>query len=324
MKKPNSKHPVLVKDILLFTKKYAENQHLPSVEQYEQLRETVDLIQKSQEDDNMFDCAIIDKNLPIGFENNLPVRIIKPKDSDNKVLPVILYFHGGGFVYGSKESYNRFIRTIVNKTECALVFPSYSLSPENKYPNALNECYQTLNYFYEYGANYNLDKNKIAIVGDSSGANLAVSTYIMNLENNNINVSFISLINPVTNLRLKGQSMKDFKYGPYLTKKDMKKFVSSYISKKEDIYNSYVSPFYTNDELLKRFPDTFIITSQNDPLRDDGELFASKLINLGVNVLCVRYLGTIHSFMTINALKDTFIAKAAINQLCSLLKIKLQ
>lgn len=323
MDRANSKHPKLIKDILLFTKKFNENP-LPPIEDYKNLREVVDFVQKSQEGDEIADCEINDVNLPIGFENNLPIRIFRPKDSKDKILPIIFYFHGGGFVYGSKDSYNRFIRTIVKNTGCALIFPSYSLSPENKFPNALNECYQTLNYFYEYSSNYNLNKDKIAIVGDSSGANLAISTNIMDIENNGQNVSFMALINPITNLRLKGKSMKDFKYGPYLTKKDMKKYVISYISKKEDIHNKYVSPYYSNDDDLRRLPDTFIITSQNDPLRDDGELFASKLMNLGVNVLCVRYLGTIHSFMTINALKDTFIAKAAINQLCCLLKIKLQ
>lgn len=323
MDRVNSKHPKLIKDILLFIKKFNEKP-LPPIEDYKNLREMIDFVQKSEEGDDIEDCIINDVNLPIGFDNNLPVRIYRPQDTNEKILPIILYLHGGGFVSGSNNSYNRFIRTLVNKTGCALIFPSYSLSPENKFPNALNECYQTLNYFYEYALNYNLNKDKIAIVGDSSGANLAVSTNIQNIENNRFILSFMALLNPITNLRLKGKSMKDFKYGPYLTKKDMKKYVLSYISKKEDVYNKYVSPYYASDDVLKRLPDTFIITSQNDPLRDDGELFASKLINLGVNVLCVRYLGTIHSFMTINALKDTFIAKAAINQLCSLLKIKLQ
>ena len=250
---------------------------------------------------------------------NVDTRVVKPQHTEEK-LPVILYLHGGGWILGGKESFDMLIKKLAVFTNSTVVFPDYSRSPEVQYPTALNEIYAVLEYIFQNHEEFNIDPQRIAIAGDSAGANMATVTALRAINKNGPKILFECLFYPVTNSDMDTKSYDLFKDGPWLSKKAMEWFWEAYVPDKKLRDDIYISPLKAEEEDLAKLPQTLIITAENDVLRDEGEAYARKLDSAGVDVLNVRINGTIHDFLMLNALADTLPARGAMALACTMLK----
>jgi acetyl esterase len=257
-------------------------------------------------------AVVVEKSIEVdGKKINL--HVMRPK-TDKKMLPVIMYFHGGGWVLGDFKTHERFLRELTNAANAAIVFVDYSPAPEAKYPTQINEAYAATQWIAENGKDLQLDTTKIAVAGDSVGGNMAIAVTLMAKEKQTPKIDFQLLFYPVTDANFDTGSYKQFENGPWLTKKAMQWFWDAYLPNKEDGAKITASPLRASITDLQGLPPAFIITDQNDVLRDEGEAYANKLMQAGVPVTSVRYLGTVHDFVMLNALSQTPAAREAINQ----------
>lgn len=251
------------------------------------------------------------------------LQFVRPTGSENEILPVILYVHGGGWILGDSETHGALIKNLANCTHSCVVFVNYSRSPEAQYPQPLDEIYAALEYIYEHAKTFNIDPYKISLAGDSAGGNMAAATCIRAKKQHGPKIAFQLLLYPVTDASMKTESYKLFKNGPWLTKKAMEWFWDAYLSdKKERENNIYVSLNNADISDLENLPPALIITAENDVLRDEGEEYARKLDETGVDVISVRINNTHHDFMMLNALSESLPVKAAFSLICSVLNCK--
>lgn len=259
------------------------------------------------------------QKIPIGAMGTVPITILRPKNSTER-LPVVMYFHGGGWVMGSKDTHDRLLREIVNGAQVAVVFVEYSLSPEAKYPVAIEQAYGATKWIATHGQDLNLDPRRIAVAGDSVGGNMAAVVTMLAKEQNSPKIDFQLLFYPVTDGSLSSESYKQFAEGPWLTRQSMEWFWDAYAPKNVNRNDPKVSPIRATVKELANLPPALIITNQNDVLRDEGEAYAQQLAQAGVKVTAVRYLGTIHDFVMLNDLSQTPAARAAIEQATAALR----
>lgn len=256
---------------------------------------------------------IEDQVIPVGPKGKVPIRIVRPKGIMEK-LPVVIYFHGGGWVLGNQETHDRLIREIANGANAAVVFVNITPSPEAKFPIALEEAYAATKYIAENGNNINLDPSRIAVAGDSVGGNMATVVTMMAKERMGPDITFQLLFYPVTDSSFYTSSYKQFATDYYLTREAMKWFWDNYLPDKQKRKDSKVSPLRATLEELNGLPEAMIINGEFDVLRDEGEAYAHKLNDAGVKVTAVRYLGTIHDFVMLNPLSEVPSTRAAIKQ----------
>jgi len=310
MTNPNSESPNLTDNICEFIEEL-NKQNMPPLYTLspEDARNALrDLQAKTHK---TIDADVQDMIIHIENFGDLDVRIVRPENNNN-TLPVILYIHGGGWVLGDKDTHDELIRRLANNTDSVVIFPSYPLSPEAQYPVAINQIYELLKYIHKNSHEFNIDPNNIKIAGDSVGGNMAAAIVLKSKKENGPKIRFLAMFYPVTNADMDSKSYEAFEYGPWLTKKAMEWFWDAYLpdkSKKDEIY---VSPLKASLEDLKDFPNTLVLTVENDVLRDEGEAFARKLDSAGVQVLNVRVNCAIHDFMMLNALSDNSPAKDAV------------
>lgn len=257
-------------------------------------------------------AAIEEKTIEVGAKK-IPLHIIRPENA-TKPLPVVMYFHGGGWVLGDFKTHERLLRELTNAANAAIVFVDYSPAPEAKYPTQIEEAYAATKWIAENGKTLNLDTTKIAVAGDSVGGNMAIVVTLLAKERKTPKIDFQLLFYPVTDATFESDSYKLFENGPWLTKKAMQWFWDSYLLNKEDAKKITASPLQASLKDLEGLPPALIITDQNDVLRDEGEAYANKLMQAGVPVTATRYLGTLHDFVMLNALAKTPAARAAIDQ----------
>ena len=267
-------------------------------------------IQAKTEDINIF-CPV---------SGDISVRLVRPENYTNEKLPLIIYCHGGGWVMGDADAFDMTVRTIANHTNSVVGFINYPRSPEFQYPDALNQIYDAIKYFAQNGSDYNIDSERIAIAGDSAGGNMAASAVIKIKKEGGPKLRFQALIYPVTDAEMNTESYKEFKNGPWLSKKAMEYFWDSYVPEKNKRKEIYVSPLKAEIEDLYGLPPALIITAENDVLRDEGEAYARKLIEAGVDTACVRINNTCHDFILLNALRESKATKAGYKLICKFLK----
>lgn len=255
---------------------------------------------------------IEDYNILGGPNCKISIRIVRPK-GNKKNLPVVMYFHGGGWVLGNKVTHSRLIREIANGANAAIVFVNFTPSPEAKFPVAIDEAYLATKFIAENGEDLNLDPSKIVVAGDSVGGNMAAAVTMMAKENGP-DILFQLLFYPVTDANFDTPSYKQFATDHFLTREAMKWFWDNYLPDLEARKQPLASPLQASIEQLKGLPQALIITGEFDVLRDEGEAYAHKLNEAGVNVTAVRYLGTIHDFVMLNPITETPAPRAAIRQ----------
>ena len=244
---------------------------------------------------------------------DVPVRITRPKGVTG-ALPVIVYIHGAGWVFGNVHTHDRLVRELTVKTGAAVVFPDYSLSPEARYPVALNENYAVAKWVAEHGAEHHLDGSRIALVGDSVGGNMVAALTLLAKQRAELNFKQQVLFYPVTDASFDTDSYHRFATGYFLRRDAMQWFWDSYAPEESVRAEITASPLRASVDELKDLPPALVITAEADVLRDEGEAYAAKLREAGVPVTAVRYQGVIHDFVMLNPLRSTFGADAAINQ----------
>lgn len=252
-----------------------------------------------------------EKILPVGPGGEVSVRIYRPKGAKG-LLPVVMYFHGGGWILGSKNTHDRLLRDLVNGSNAAFVFVNYTSSPEAQFPVPIEQDYAATKYIAEHGKELGLDSSRLAVAGDSVGGNMVAVVTQLAKERKGPAIRCQVLFYPVTDSSLSQKSYEEFADGPWLTKRAMEWFWDAYAPNKEDRKKTTASPLSATVEQLKGLPPALLIVDENDILRDEGEAYARKLIQSGVDVTAVRVLATHHDFALLNALADTPATKATV------------
>ena len=252
-----------------------------------------------------------EKILPVGPGGEVSVRIYRPKGAKG-LLPVVMYFHGGGWILGSKNTHDRLLRDLVNGSNAAFVFVNYTPSPEAQFPVPIEQDYAATKYIAEHGKELGLDSSRLAVAGDSVGGNMVAVVTQLAKERKGPAIRCQVLFYPVTDSSLSQKSYEEFADGPWLTKRAMEWFWDAYAPNKEDRKKTTASPLSATVEQLKGLPPALLIVDENDILRDEGEAYARKLIQSGVDVTAVRVLATHHDFALLNALADTPATKATV------------
>jgi acetyl esterase len=234
--------------------------------------------------------------------------------------PAILYFHGGGWVLGDRTTHDRLIRELALGANAAVVFVEYDRAPEQRYPVAIEQSYAALCYVAEQASALAVDPDRLAIAGDSAGGNIGCAVCLMAKQRKGPPISGQLLFYPATMADFESDSFIEFEDGPWLTKAAVKWFWEQYVPDRARRNEPTASPLLTTKEELAGLSRTLIITSENDVLRDQGEAYGRKLTTAGVDVVSTRYNGTIHDFVTLNALADSAPTRAAIAQAVHFLK----
>jgi acetyl esterase len=271
-------------------------------------RQVVDQVQRGAADSLAADIA--DLAIPGGPSGTVPVRIVRPRQARGP-LPVVLYVHGAGWVFGNSRTHDRLIRELAVGAGAAVVFPSYSLSPEAKYPTAIEECYAVAAWVAEQGAGHDLDAARIAVAGDSVGGNMSIAMTLLAKERGGVTFRHQVLFYPVTDARFDTASYEEFATGYFLRRDAMQWFWDQYTADPAERAQITASPLRASAEELAGLPPTLLITGEADVLRDEGEAFANKLREAGVAVTAVRFQGIIHDFVMLNALAQTQAARGA-------------
>jgi acetyl esterase len=274
-------------------------------------RKTVDEVQS--EEIAKPDVDVEDTSVPGGPSDEVSVRILRPKAAAG-ALPVIVYIHGAGWVFGNSHTHDRLIRELAAGTGAAVVFPKFSLSPEARYPTAIEESYAVLEWVADHGAEKNLDASRIAIAGDSVGGNMSAALTLMAKQRSGPELAAQVLFYPVTNASFDTDSYHEFAEGYFLRRDAMQWFWDQYTTDPAQRAEITASPLQATTEQLAGLPKALVITGEADVLRDEGEAYAAKLREAGVNVTATRYEGIIHDFVMLNALRGTNAAGAAIAQ----------
>jgi acetyl esterase/lipase len=246
-----------------------------------------------------------------GPSGHVSIRIVRPKNAP-ATLPVIQYNHGAGWVFGNNLTHDRLIRELAVGAQAAVVFPSYSLSPEAKYPIAIEECYAVLQWIVAHGAEKGLDPARIAVAGDSVGGNMSIAVNLMTKARRGPVVRRQLLFYPVTDAAFDTDSYYEFAEGYFLRRDSMMWFWDQYTADPEQRDEITASPLRASLEQLKDMPPTLLINAEADVLRDEGEAFANKLRQAGVPVIAARFQGTIHDFVMLNPLAQSQAARGAI------------
>jgi acetyl esterase len=252
-----------------------------------------------------------DKVLPVGPTGEVSVRIYRPKGAKGP-LPVVMYFHGGGWVLGGKHTHDRLLRDLVNGTHAAFVFVNYTPSPEAQFPVPIEQSYAATRYMAEHGKDFDLDTSRLAVAGDSVGGNMVAVVTQLAKERKGPVIRYQVLFYPVTDSSLSQESYEEFANGPWLTRAAMEWFWDAYAPNREDRRKTTAAPLSATPKQLEGLPPALVIVDENDVLRDEGEAYARKLMEVGVDVTAVRFLATHHDFVMLNALADTPASKAAI------------
>jgi len=258
-----------------------------------------------------------DRRIP-GVVGEIPVRIYTPEG--NPPMGVLVYYHGGGWVLGDLESHDRVCRSLANKAGCVVVSVDYRLAPEHVFPAAADDCYAATKWVAENAASLGADPARLAVGGDSAGGNLAAAVAMMARDQGGPAIAFQLLFYPVTDCALDTPSQKEFAAdGHVLSRGDMEWFWNHYLGPDSDSEktNPYACPLRAKN--LAGLPPALVMTASHDPLRDEGERFAQRLISAGVKVTCTRYEGVTHGFISFADALDK--GKAGQQQAADALKV---
>lgn len=239
-----------------------------------------------------------DKLVTMRDGQDIALRVYRPSDARN--LPVIVYYHGGGFVINNIETHDGVCRILANKNQAVVVSVDYRLAPEYKFPIPHQDCYDATKWVAENAEKLEIDAEKLVVMGDSAGGNLAAVVALMAQQSQAFSIAAQVLIYPCTDGRLQHPSINKNGKGYLLTKDLMIWFMNHYKDSEEDILNPYFSPLLAED--LSNLPPAFVFTAQYDPLIDEGKAYADRLKEAGVDVVYKEYKGMIHAFFSFTKL----------------------
>ena len=227
---------------------------------------------------------------------------------------VLLFIHGGVWIVGNFQNHQRLLRDLVVGSGQIGVFVEYTPLPAAKFPTQLEESYVALKWVAEHASEFGADGNRIAIAGNSVGGNMAAALTLMVKDRQGPRIAYQVLLIPATDASVDTDSYHEFGTGRFLAREFMKYGWDLYAPDKKTRNDPYVSPLRASHEELEGLPPALVITAGNDPLRDEGEAYARKLMDAGVAVTATRYDGMIHDFVLLNAIREAPEVKAALRQ----------
>lgn len=232
--------------------------------------------------------------------DGVPVRVYRPAPDPD--LPVIVYFHGGGWTIGSVEQFDRITRQVANATNAIVVSVDYRLAPEHPYPAPLDDCWQALVWTAKNAATFGGDPTRLAVMGDSAGGNLAAVCALSARDAGGPALAMQVLVYPVVDCNFETASYRENGAGYLLTELDMRWFFSCYAGPDRDRSDWRISPLHAAD--VGSVAPAVVVTAEFDPLRDEGKAYAERLVEAGVEVAYYPYDGMIHAFFGLSAVFD--------------------
>jgi acetyl esterase len=229
-------------------------------------------------------------------------------------IPAFMFFHGGGWVIGDFPTHERFVRDVVVASGAAAVFVEYDRSPEVRYPVPLNQAYAATKWVAEHGKEIGVDGSRLAVVGNSAGGNLAAAVALKAKHASGPSLRLQVLFWPVTDARFDTPSYEQFQDGHFLTRAMMRWFWGHYVPDEAQRAEIYASPLRATLDQLRGLPPAVVQTAELDVLRDEGEGYARKLDQAGVDVVLLRVGGMIHDYGLLNALSEIPAVEAALRQ----------
>lgn len=242
------------------------------------------------------------ENLTIpGPGGQIRVRIYTPRGDGP--FPILVFFHGGGWVIGDLDTHDNLCRSLANGVSCIVVSVDYRLAPEHKFPAAVEDAYAATQWAANNANRINGNPDLIAVGGDSAGGNLAAVVAIMARDQDGPSLKYQLLMYPATDVSsCNTASYRDCADGYFLTKADGEWFGAQYLNCEDDRLNPLVSPLLAPN--LSGLPPALVIVCEFDVLRDEGESYAKRLKKAGVSVKCTRYKGMIHGFLSMDGFLD--------------------
>jgi acetyl esterase len=256
---------------------------------------------------------IQDGVLSIGPTGSVGVRIVRPRGATDP-LPVVIYFHGGGWVRGNADTHDRLARELAVGAHACVIQVAYDLAPEAQFPVAIEQAYAATVHVSANAGTMGLDPTRLAVAGDDAGGTIAAAVTLLARDRQGPKIDLQILFCPVMSAGFATESYASFGQGPWLTRADMEWAWNNYLPDVSRRTEILAAPGQATIDQLRNLPDALIVVAENDPLRDEGECYARNLADAGARVTSVRYNGTIHDFVFLNALADTPAAVAAIAQ----------
>jgi acetyl esterase len=261
-------------------------------------------------------AATRDLSAPRPDGSTIPLRLYRGSGTGAaEILPVLVYFHGGGWVIGDIESHDPVCRHLANGAGCAVVSVDYRLAPEHKFPAAVEDCFAATAWVAEQGAALGVDPERLAVGGDSAGGNLAAVTCLLARDRGGPRIRYQLLIYPAVDAAMDHPSIHRFAEGHLLTRATMEWFYEQYLRGPEDIDDWRASPLRAPD--LGRLPPAFVVTGGYDLLCDEGDAYARRLERCGVPVRLRHHPDQIHGFCAMGKIVKA--AHAALDEVAAAL-----
>lgn len=287
--------PAKLQDLLTFIGKYDREGNRKDLEATRKAAASLDLYSYPKVDlENVEDIQITHDD-----GHNIPVRVYNPKVDEK--LKVIIFSHGGGFVSGTLDSFDAFCRKLALTTNRVVFSVDYRLAPEHKFPAGLNDVEFVTEHIFKHSKKFGVSKKKFTLMGDSAGANLTVLATYNLLQKDTVKIANNIILYPSVDLsHMPTKSLEDFASGYILTKAKTMWYSELYVPENIDKRSPEVSPFYIKE--LDNMPRTLVMTAGYDPLRDEGLLFAERLLRHDVEVQHYHFDSLVHGFINFSKL----------------------
>jgi acetyl esterase len=261
-------------------------------------------------------ASVVDRAIP-GPAEEMPVRLYRPQGSrPSEMLPALVYFHGGGWVFGDLDTHDPLCREVSNLAGCAVVSVAYRVAPENKFPAAVDDAVAAIRYIADNGHALGIDGTRIAAAGDSAGGTLSTAAALTFRDQGGPRMCLQALIYPVTDMTLDSAGYNRVPTGYTLPRERMLYFREAYLRGPEDIADWRASPLKARD--VSNLPPALILTAAQDPLVEEAKAYADRLAAAGVPVEYTCYEGMVHGFLTLAGAIDA--GHTAIAQVAASLK----
>lgn len=248
-------------------------------------------------------AGVQDFSIPRSDGSALPLRCFRAwGSSPGESLPVLVYFHGGGFCVGDLPGFEVLARELANGAGCAVCLVDYRLAPEHPFPAAVEDAVAALSWLSAQGEKSGFDVSRIAVGGDSAGGNLATVAAIIAAQSGAPRLSAQLLVYPMTDQRCCTPSHAAFGQGHMLTALVIRRFQDLYLPNPADRLDWRASPLFAPD--LSGLPPTLMLSAECDPLVDDARAYARRLVASGVAVEAHEFAGMIHGFFTLGKMFD--------------------
>jgi acetyl esterase len=237
-----------------------------------------------------------------GPEGAVPLRYYRPLGASGAALPVLVYYHGGGWVLGDLDTHDALCRELANRAGCAVIAVDYRLGPEHRFPAAVIDCIAATRWVHEHAAELGLDATRLAVGGDSAGGNLAAVVSIAARDAGKPPIAFQLLIYPATDMNCTAASHAENGQGYTLPRETIAWFIGHYIADSAQYTDWRASPLLHPD--LSRLPPALVLTAGFDPLRDEAAAYAKRLTAAGNRASYVLFAREMHGFVSTSRLID--------------------